>query len=62
MALNVSELEELLACPKCKGDLEIHESIDEIHCRACRLIFPIRDGLPVMLVDEAAPLPADRRS
>lgn len=50
-------LEEILACPKCKGDLEIHAAEEEIVCRGCRLIFPVREGLPVMLVDEARPLP-----
>jgi uncharacterized protein len=50
------ELKEILACPKCKGDLEFHEDRGEIHCRHCRLAFEIRDGIPVMLVEEAKPL------
>jgi uncharacterized protein len=50
------ELKEILACPKCKGDLEFHEERGEIHCRRCRLAFPIRDDIPVMLLDEARPL------
>jgi uncharacterized protein len=51
------ELKEILACPKCKGPLEFHEEIDQIHCQACRLAYRIEDGIPVMLVDEARPLP-----
>jgi uncharacterized protein len=51
------ELKEILACPKCKGDLEFHEDRGEIHCTRCRLAFAIRDGIPVMLVEEAKPLP-----
>jgi uncharacterized protein len=51
------ELKEILACPRCKGDLEYHEDRGEIHCRACRLAFPIRDDIPVMLVEEARSLP-----
>ncbi len=51
------ELVEILACPRCKGDLEVHEQQDEIVCRACKLVFPIRDDIPVMLLDEARPLP-----
>jgi uncharacterized protein len=51
------ELKEILACPRCKGELEFHEDRDEIHCRACRLSYAIRDGIPVMLVEEARPLP-----
>ena len=50
------ELKEILACPKCKGELEFHEDRGEIHCTACRLVYPIRDDIPVMLVDEARPL------
>lgn len=52
------ELRDLLACPKCKGPLAFHEDRGEIHCEACRLAYAIRDGIPVMLVDEARPLPA----
>jgi uncharacterized protein len=51
------ELKEILACPKCKGDLEFHEDRGEIHCTRCRLVYEIRDGIPVMLVEEAKPLP-----
>jgi len=50
------ELKDILACPKCKGDLEFHEERGEIHCRRCLLAFAIRDDIPVMLVDEARPL------
>lgn len=51
------ELKEILACPACKGPLEFHEESNEIHCLACRLSYRIDDGVPVMLVDEARPLP-----
>jgi uncharacterized protein YbaR (Trm112 family) len=51
------ELKEILACPKCKGDLEFHEDRGEIHCTRCRLAYEIRDGIPVMLIEEAKPLP-----
>ncbi|HEY6002446.1 MAG TPA: Trm112 family protein [Anaeromyxobacter sp.] len=46
-------LKEILACPKCKGDLEFREAEAEIRCPRCRLAFRIDDGIPVMLVDEA---------
>ena len=49
-------LEEILACPQCKGPLEFHEDRGEIHCRRCRLVYPIQEGIPVMLVEEARPL------
>ncbi len=49
------ELKEILACPKCKGELAFHEEKSEIHCLRCRLIYTIQDGIPVMLVEEARP-------
>lgn len=56
MALDAA-LKEILACPRCKGDLEIDEAHGEIRCRACHLVYPIEDGIPVMLIDRARPLP-----
>ena len=54
------ELKEILACPKCKGDLVFREDRNEIHCERCRLIYEIRDDIPVMLIDEARPLEQSR--
>jgi uncharacterized protein YbaR (Trm112 family) len=51
------ELRSILVCPQCAGDLVFEPS--RILCRACRLDYPIRDGIPVMLVNEAAPLPEE---
>ena len=48
-----AELKEILACPKCKGELEFREEEGEIRCHACRLAYRIDDGIPVMLVEEA---------
>ncbi|HLL53427.1 MAG TPA: Trm112 family protein [Myxococcaceae bacterium] len=56
MALH-PEVKEILVCPRCKGDLEFHEDRDEIHCLACRLVYGIEDGVPVMVIKEARPLP-----
>jgi len=50
------KLLEILACPKCKGDLEMTEENDGLVCNACKLKYPIRDDIPVMLVDEAEKL------
>lgn len=51
------ELLELLVCPKCKGDLEYRTGEPEsLVCHACRLVYPVDDGIPVMLIDEAKPL------
>lgn len=54
------ELKKILVCPKCRGDLELHEEIQEIHCLACQLVYAIDDDVPVMLIDEAKPLSASR--
>ena len=50
------ELLEILVCPKCKGPLEYQMAPEQLVCRACKLAYPIEDGIPVMLVDEARPL------
>jgi len=50
------ELLEILACPKCKGDIALNEQGDGLVCTACRLLYPIRDDIPIMLIDEALPL------
>jgi uncharacterized protein YbaR (Trm112 family) len=47
---------EILVCPKCKGDLEYREKESELVCQKCRLRYEIRDGIPIMLIDEAKPL------
>lgn len=46
----------ILVCPRCKGEVEYHERESSIICRACALRYPVRDDIPIMLVDEASPL------
>jgi len=54
------ELLEILACPKCKGDLEYRvEPPEVLICRACRLVYEVKDDIPIMLVDEAGELKED---
>lgn len=48
------ELAKILACPICKGDVEVRE--DKIVCHTCKKYFPIEDNVPVMLVEEAKDL------
>jgi uncharacterized protein YbaR (Trm112 family) len=50
------ELKDVLACPKCKGELEFREAQQQIVCHACKLVYRIEDDIPVMLIDEAKPL------
>ena len=50
------KLLDILACPSCKGPLKYKRADQELLCRACRLAYPIKDDIPVMLEDEARPL------
>ena len=54
MALS-QELLDILACPKCKGEVKLNASQDGLVCEACRLVYPIRDDIPIMLIDQAQP-------
>lgn len=49
------ELLEILRCPKCKSKVKINEEQSSLTCenQECRLVYPIRDEIPVMLIDEA---------
>ena len=44
----------VLACPRCKGELEYREKESALLCHRCRLRYEIRDGIPILLLDEAA--------
>jgi uncharacterized protein YbaR (Trm112 family) len=46
----------ILVCPKCKGALEYRDAEQALVCPACRLRYPVRDDIPIMLIDEATPL------
>jgi len=54
------ELLAILACPACKGPVTHDDDRQEILCQACRLAYPVRDGIPVMLIDEARSLDPDK--
>jgi len=47
------ELLDILACPKCKGDLRLNEREDGLICDHCKLLYEIKDDIPIMLIDEA---------
>ncbi|MCK5227754.1 MAG: Trm112 family protein, partial [Desulfobulbaceae bacterium] len=47
------ELLDILACPKCKGEVKLTDNKDGLVCDACRLLYEIRDDIPIMLIDEA---------
>ena len=54
-----TKLLEILVCPLCKGPLVYKKAERELICKGDRLAFPVRDDIPVMLVDEARQLPAE---
>ena len=54
-----ARLLEILVCPLCKGPLDYRKPAQELVCKLCRLAFPIRDDIPVMLEDEARQLSAE---
>ena len=47
------KLLDILACPKCKGDLDYKPEKEQLVCHTCRLIYHIEDEIPVMLIDKA---------
>jgi uncharacterized protein len=51
-----NELLEILACPKCKGDVRLTPAGDGLICDRCRLLYEIREEIPIMLIDEAKPI------
>ena len=52
------ELLDILACPKCKGDLEYKtdpadDRMGQLSCHQCRLIYRVEEDIPIMIIDEA---------
>ena len=50
------ELLDILACPKCKGDIYLNETESGLICDRCKLLYEIKDDIPIMLIDEAQKL------
>ncbi len=55
MALS-KELLDILACPKCKGPVELDRDGKALICQACKLSYRVENDIPVMLIDEAEPI------
>ncbi|MBA4389696.1 MAG: hypothetical protein C0399_02005 [Syntrophus sp. (in: bacteria)] len=55
MAIN-EELLAILCCPKCKGEIQLNDAQDGLLCYACKLLYPIKDDIPIMLIEEALPI------
>ena len=54
-----TKLLEILVCPICKGPLDYKKVEQELICKPCRLAYPIKDDIPVMLEEEARKLSAE---
>lgn len=57
-----AKLLDILVCPLCKGALILRRERQELVCKADRIAYPIRDGIPVMLEDEARKLAAEEEA
>ena len=55
-AMISQELLDILACPKCKGEVRLTEKKDGLVCENCKLLYEIREDIPIMLIDEAKKL------
>jgi uncharacterized protein YbaR (Trm112 family) len=55
------QLLEILVCPNDRGELDYAEAEQRLTCRSCGYVYPIRDGIPVMLIDEAEKPSSGRR-
>jgi len=55
------KLLEILACPKCKGELEYKPKEQKLLCWSCKLGYNIKDDIPIMLIDEAEPLTGNKK-
>ncbi len=47
------ELLDILVCPKCKGEIYLNDAGDGLICDRCKLLYEIKDDIPIMLIDEA---------
>jgi uncharacterized protein YbaR (Trm112 family) len=54
-----ARLLEILVCPACKGSLDYRKAQSELVCKGCRLAYPVKDDIPVMLEDEARQISAE---
>ncbi len=53
---------EIIVCPNCKGELIYEEERDRLLCKNCLLAYPIREDIPILLIDEAERIPADMQN
>ncbi len=51
------ELLDILACPQCKGEVKLNDEGNGLICQPCKLMYEIKDDIPIMLIDKAKKLP-----
>ena len=54
-----ARLLDILVCPVCKANLEYRKAELELVCKPCKLAFPVRDDIPIMLEDQARRIPGE---
>jgi uncharacterized protein YbaR (Trm112 family) len=54
-----ARLIDILVCPVCKANLDYRKAASELVCKPCKLAFPVRDDIPIMLEDQARRLSGD---
>jgi uncharacterized protein len=47
------DLLDILVCPACKKPLQLKEAGESLKCTECRRVYPVRDNIPIMLIDQA---------
>lgn len=50
------EFVKLVVCPKCKGELEVNRAKSGFVCKSCKLLYKVKNGIPIFLVEQAQPL------
>jgi uncharacterized protein len=50
------QLLDILACPQCKGELKLNEHSNGLICEHCKLMYEIKDDIPIMLIEKAKKL------
>ena len=50
------ELLDILACPKCKGEIYLNKKKNGLICNKCRLLYEIKNDIPIMIIEEAKPV------
>jgi hypothetical protein len=53
LVMIAKNLLEILVCPECKQELEYRQNPESLKCKQCHRVYPVKDDIPIMLLDEA---------